>query len=252
MNFGNLYFGQIKTHLGVFWRAINLKLEVKHYQSLINYKTMPSTTSTVVNLKSIPTSGSPSRDIITKKLMEQFGQVRQQATQSAQQMSQVASNKAEQARNWLIETAKVNFNRIQEYSNRYPPLGAFLFILMLASALPLGIFILFSIFTTITFLSIALISFGVVEGFFLVTGGAILLAILGGITFVTAVGFAWIGSIYAIYKGGYSLLGRLPKSANYLSQNTRGTIQQIMNKAYGGVAEIPNQFNRRSETETNN
>jgi hypothetical protein len=214
---------------------------------------MPSTTSTVVNLKSIPSSDGPSRDIITKKLLEQFGQVRQQATQSAQQMSQVASTKAEHARNWLIETTKVNFNRIQDYCNRYPPLGTFLFTLLLLSAIPLGIFVLFSIFTTITLLSIALISFGVIEGFFLVTGGAILLAVLGGITFFTVVGFAWIGSIYAIYKGGHSLLGRLPlpKSANSLSQNTREAFQQIMSMAYSGIAKGPKQPLRRYETETN-
>ena len=202
---------------------------------------MPSTTTTtVVNLKSIPTPNSPSRDIITKKLLEQFGQVRQQATQSAQQMTQAASTKAEQARNWLIETIKVTSNRIQEYSNRYPPLAAFLFTLMVLSAIPLGIFILFCVVTSVTFLTIALISFGVVEGFFLLIGGIILMSVLGGITFVTAIGFAWVASIYAVYKNGYKVLSRFPESASYFSQRVRETLQQLIrNRSYRGIAENP-------------
>jgi hypothetical protein len=213
---------------------------------IANLKSMPTATTTAVNYKNLPTPSSPNRDIITKKLIEQFGQVRQQASQSAQQMSLVASNKAIQARNWLFESLTIAANQIGEYANRYPPLAAFIFTLLIFSAIPLGIFVLFSIVTSVIFLSIALISFGIVEGICLATGGTVLLAVLGGITFVTAIGFAWIAAFYAFYKGGLGVFARFSESAGYLTQKTQETIQQLKQQSFRSISENSSSSSSRS------
>jgi Promethin len=189
---------------------------------------MPSATN--VATKNI---SNPGFDIIPKKLIEQFGQVRQQATHSAQQMSQVASNKVGQARSWIIEIVSIS-DKLRDYVNRYPPLAAFLFTLMALSAAPLGIFALFGLITASIFLSIALIGFGIVEGFFLMTGGTILMAVLGGITLITTIGFIWGAAIYAAYKGGSDVLGRFSESAGYLSKRGQETFQRIQQQHFGG------------------
>lgn len=213
---------------------------------ITNLKSMPTTTTTAVNYKNLPTPSSPNRDIITKKLIEQFGQVRQQASQSAQQMSLVASTKAIQARNWLFDSITIAANQIGEYANQYPPLAAFIFTLLVFSAIPLGIFVLFSIITSVIFLSIALISFGIVEGICLATGGTFLLVVLGGITFVTAIGFAWIAALYALYKGGLGVFARFSGTAGYLTQKTQETIQQLKQQSFRSISESSSNSSNRS------
>ena len=191
---------------------------------------MPSATNTTFSSSSLSTSSNPSRDIIAKKLIEQFGQVRQQAAHSAQQMSRVASTKVGQARSWIIGSINISADKLRDYVNRYPPLAAFLFTLLVLSAVPLGIFVLFALISFSIFLSIALIGFGVVEGFFLMTGGAILMAVLGGIALVTTIGFAWVAFIYAFYRGGSNILNRFSESAGRLSQRTQETIRQMQQR----------------------
>lgn len=170
---------------------------------------------------SAPTTYSPQ---YLKKVMEQF---RSQAGQQVQQMSQQASSNVERARNWLIDSIQNAADTLREYVNRYPPLAAFLFTLLVLAAVPLGIFVLFGLITSSIFLSIALVGFGVVEGFCLMAGGAVLMTTLGGIGLVTTIAFAWVGVIYAFYKGGSSMFGRISESAGYISQRTQETLQQM-------------------------
>jgi hypothetical protein len=197
---------------------------------------MPSATNIITPSSKI---GSPSLDIIPKKLLEQFGQVKQQATSSAQQMSQAASLRVGQARGLIVESISNAADTLRDYVKRYPPLAAFLFAFMALSAIPVGIFTLFSVVTCLIFLSIALVGFGIVEGFFLVTGGTVLLAVLGVIAFITAVGFAWGAAAYATYKGGSSLLSRFSKSAGGLSQRTQETFRRIQQQQFGSSTLAP-------------
>lgn len=170
---------------------------------------------------SAPSTCSPQ---YLKKVMEQF---RTQAGQQVQQMSQQANTGVEKARNWLIDSIQNAADTLREYVNRYPPLAAFLFTLLVLSAVPIGIFVMFTLITSSIFLSIALVGFGVVEGVCLMTGGAVLMVTLGGIGLVTTIAFAWVAVIYAFYKGGSSMCGRLSEGAGYISQRTQETLQQM-------------------------
>jgi hypothetical protein len=193
---------------------------------------MPSATNTVISSRSLTTPSNSGKDVSTKKLMVQFDQMRQQAAHSAQQMSQVASTKVGQARNLMVDSIKFSSDKLRDYVNRYPPLGAFLFTLLIVSAVPLGIFALFALISCKICLSIALIGFGLAEGFFLMAGGTVLMAILGGIALITTIGFAWVAAIYAVYKGGSNVLNRFSESASFISQKTKETIQQLQPPPY--------------------
>lgn len=156
-------------------------------------------------------------------VMESFGQARSQ-------MSQQASHAQQQMKhygNWLNDSLTRAADTLRDYVNRYPPLAAFLFTLVVLCAVPVGVFALFAVITSSIFLSIALIGFGVVEGFFLMVGGGILLAVLSCIGLVTTIGFSWIGAIYVVYKGGSSVFSRLGQQAQYGLQRTQESLQHM-------------------------
>lgn len=90
---------------------------------------------------------------------------------------------------------------LRVYVNKYPPLAAFLFTLVIFSAVPVTIFLVYGSITAMVFFSIALIGFSVVEGVALLGGGGILLAVLGVILFITSIGFLWMSAIYLFYRG---------------------------------------------------
>lgn len=182
---------------------------------------MSSTAVHAHSTNSAPSTYSPK---YLKKVMEQF---RSQAGQQVHQMSQQASTNVERARNWLIDSIQSAADTLRDYVNRYPPLAAFLFTLLVLSAVPIGVFVLFGLISSSIFLSIALVGFGMIEGFCLMAGGAVLMTTLGGIGLVTTIAFAWVAVIYAFYKGGSSMFGRISEGAGYISQRTQETLQQM-------------------------
>lgn len=95
---------------------------------------------------------------------------------------------------------------IRIYVNRYPPLAAFLFTLIVLSSIPVSIFIGFGMISLICTLTATLVGFGVVEGVLLISGGSFLLFILGTIFLITLVGFLWGYAAYLLYCAGCKTL----------------------------------------------
>jgi hypothetical protein len=178
-----------------------------------------------------PLTQSPTT--IKRTVMETFGQARSNIGHQAQQVQHTA----QQYRNWLTESLSSAADTLRDNVNRYPPLAAFLFTLLVLSAVPIGLFVLFVLITSSIFLSIALVGFGLVEGFCLMLAGGVLVATLSGIGLVTTIGFSWIGAIYVLVKGGSSIFSRLSQQAQYVTQRTQESLQHMA----GSTAAAPGQ-----------
>lgn len=157
-------------------------------------------------------------------IMEQMGQYKQQAQQQAQ-------GSVMNVRNWLVQSINSTSDTLRHYINRYPPLAAFLFTLIVLSAVPVACFTVFTFVTSAIFLTVALIGFGVVEGLCLMAGGGVLLAVLGGITLVTTIGFAWISLVYVAWRGSSVLAQRLMEGGQQLGQKTQEAIHQMQQQS---------------------
>jgi uncharacterized membrane protein YgcG len=121
--------------------------------------------------------------------------------QSMQQVQGQMTGGLERMRDWLQNWIQNTADTLRVYVNQYPPLAAFLFTLLVLSAVPVSVYVVFALVTSAIFLTIALVSFSLVEGFILLTSGGILMAILGGIGLFTTIGFAVVSSIYLGYRG---------------------------------------------------
>lgn len=95
---------------------------------------------------------------------------------------------------------------IRIYVNRYPPLAAFLFTIIVLSSIPASIFIGFGMISLICTLTATLVGFGVVEGVLLISSSGFLLFILGTVFLVTLVGFMWGYAAYLLYCAGCKTL----------------------------------------------
>jgi len=114
--------------------------------------------------------------------------------------------------------------------NQYPPLAAFLFTLMVLSAIPLAIYGLFVLTTATVVLSVALVGFGVVEGTILLAGGGILLTILGGIGLFATIGFGVLSFVYIGYRGFTMIFGRFWEGAGSVTSRLQEVAQQATQK----------------------
>jgi len=137
---------------------------------------------------------------------------------------------------WLEKVRDCTQNCIQNttetmrvYVNKYPPLAAFLFTLMILSVVPISVYVFFGLVTSAIFLTIALISFSVVEGFILLSTGGILLMALGTIGLFSSVAFVLISGVYLSWRGGSALFGQVWESA----QNVGGPMAQRMQQQMG-------------------
>lgn len=154
------------------------------------------------------------------RVMEQFQQYRQQAQGQAQQSVNTV-------RSWLTNGINQSADSLRYYVNRYPPLAAFLFTMLVLSAVPLACFFTFAAVTTAIFLSIAMIGFGIVEGLCLMAGTGVLITVLGGIGLITSLGFAWVGAVYAAWRGGSAIAGKLMEGGQQLQHKTQEAISQM-------------------------
>ena len=141
---------------------------------------------------------------------------------------QGVSSQVERARNWIQNTLKNSTDTIRQYVTQYPPLAAFLFTLLLLSAVPVSIFVVTGVSTTVFFLTIALIGFSAVEGTILLTTGGILLAVLSGIALFTTCTFGFLAVCYMGYRGTCSACGQLWQGASYIGSKVQESTQSMM------------------------
>lgn len=134
----------------------------------------------------------------------------------------------DRARSWVQTTLKTYTDTIRQYVTQYPPLAAFLFTLLLLSAVPVSIFVVFGISTTVFFLTIALIGFSAVEGTILITTGGILLAVLSGIALFTTCTFGFLALCYMGYRGTCSACSQLWQGASYIGSKVQESTQSMM------------------------
>ena len=159
--------------------------------------------------QTIETSLAPSQQQPSAILMETLQSIRHQVSGQTQDLHQRASHQFEHLRNWLTRNLLHLASTLREYANTYPPFAAFLFSLIVLSAIPVGIYLAFAVCTSVAVLTLALLGFVVVEGAMLICSGGLLLAILGCIAFFTTVLFAFISLFYAGYRVALTLFDRV-------------------------------------------
>lgn len=147
---------------------------------------------------------------------------------SMPQSFQGVQSQIDRARNWIQNNLKCVTETLRQYINQYPPLAAFLFTLLILSAVPVAIFVVFGVSTTVFFLTIALIGFSAVEGTILLTSGGILLAILSGIALFTTCTFGFLALSYMGYKGTCSACSQLWQGASYIGNKVQEQSQSMM------------------------
>ena len=140
----------------------------------------------------------------------------QHSSQTMQQMQEKLQGKPEQKYSRLRQWIQNSVDTLRVNANQHPPLAAFLFILLVLSAVPVSVFVGFALVTSGIFLAIALIGFAMVEGFVILTSGGILIAILGTIALFTTATFAFIGMIYLAYRSGRLVTQKLWQKDDYV------------------------------------
>lgn len=134
----------------------------------------------------------------------------------------------DRARYWLQNNLRGVTEQARYYINQYPPLAAFLFTLLVLSAVPVSIFVAFGVVTSVFFLSVALIGFSVVEGTILLTSGGVLLAVLGGIGLFTTCAFGFLALCYMGYRGTCMACNQLWQGASYVGSKVQEQSSQFM------------------------
>ena len=147
---------------------------------------------------------------------------------SMPQSFQGVQSQVENIRNWIMNALKNTTDTLRQYVNQYPPLAAFIFTLLLLSAVPVSVFVVFGVSTTVFFLTIALIGFSAVEGTILITSGGILLAVLSGIALFTTCTFGFLALCYMGYRGTCSACNQLWQGASYIGSKVQEQTQSMM------------------------
>ena len=166
---------------------------------------------------------------------------------------QGVSSQVERARNWAQNVLKNATDYVRQYVTQYPPVAAFLFTLLLLSAVPVSIFVVFGLSTASFFLTIALIGFSAVEGTILITSGGILLAVLSGIALFTTCTFGFLALCYMGYRGTCSACSQLWQGASYITSKVQEQTQSMMQPQggmMGGGSNIPYQQQQQSQPST--
>lgn len=154
--------------------------------------------------------------------------------QTMQQVSGQMTGGLERVRDWLQQWIQNAADTLRVYVNQYPPLAAFLFTLLVLSAVPVSVFVIFGLVTSSLFLTIALVGFSMVEGFILLTSGGILMSILGCIALFTTIGFAVISVIYLGYRGSSFLASNIWQAGGQLGSQVRDVAQRAGQQMQGG------------------
>lgn len=180
---------------------------------------------------------SSSTTPLNATVMETLQSLRQQVADQTQDIHQHASNQFEQLRTWLMQFVQKHASTAHEYINRYPPLAAFVFSLLVLSAVPVSIYLIFAVITSAVILTIALIGFSVVEGTMLLAGGGVLLALLGGICLFTLFAFGFISFVYFGYRIGSMAVNQLWQTTNAFTQHSSSLFGQPSSQHQGAGLE---------------
>lgn len=148
-------------------------------------------------------------------------------SQTLQQVSGQMQGGLERMREWLQNWIQNTADTLRVYVNQYPPLAAFLFTLLVLSALPVSAYVIFNLITSGIFLTIAFIGFAIVQGFILLSTGGVLLAILGTIALFTTMGFAMISAIYLSYRGGCYVAGNLWQAGGQIGSQMKEAAHRV-------------------------
>lgn len=154
--------------------------------------------------------------------------------QTMQQVSGQMTGGLERVRDWLQQWIQNAADTLRVYVNQYPPLAAFLFTLLVLSAVPVSVFVIFALVTSAIFLTISLVGFSMVEGFILLTSGGILMSVLGCIALFTTIGFAVISVIYLGYRGSSFLASNLWQAGGQLGSQVRDVAQRAGQQMQSG------------------
>ena len=165
--------------------------------------------------------------------METLQSLRQQVTGQTQEFQQKANTQLESFKNYIGNCLQNSAGTLREYVNKYPPLAAFVFSLLVLSAVPISIYIAFALVTSAIVLTIALIGFSIVEGTMLMAAGGILLAVLGGVGLFSLVTFGFISFIYLGYKGGSMLVNQIYQTTSGSTFSPGSQIPQV--QAHSGM-----------------
>ena len=141
-------------------------------------------------------------------IMETLQSIRHQMTGQTQDIQQRASGQIEYFRHWITRSIQGFVSTLREYAYRFPPFAAFLFSLLVLSAIPVSLYMLFVVCTGVVGLAIALIGFLIIEGAVLVCGSGVLLFILGIITSLTVALFTFVSFLYVGYRAAVLLFER--------------------------------------------
>jgi hypothetical protein len=156
---------------------------------------------------------------------------------SAGSSIQQVQYQVEKARTWLQNWLQNSTENLRYYANNYPVFAAFIFTLLLLSAVPVSVFVVNGILTALFFLSVAVIAFAAIEGTILVTTGGVLLAVLSCIALFTTSAFGFLAISYMGYKGVCCACQQLKEGASYIQSKTQEqggpSLQQFMSQVTG-------------------
>lgn len=155
---------------------------------------------------------------------QQFGQ---QFEQYRGKFQEQAEGGVDRLRNWLQGCIQNTSDTLRVYINQYPPLAAYLFSLIVLSAIPVSVYVLFAVITAAIVGSIALVAFAAVEGTMLMAGGGLLLAVLSGIGLFTTIGFSVLSAIYIGYRTFSMVFGRVWEGAGYMTSRVQEVGQRM-------------------------
>lgn len=172
-------------------------------------------------------------------MSEGISQVQEKAKHAIEEYQATSKDYMERTKNWLSQAIQNASDTVRIYVNRYPPLAAFLFILLVLSSVPVSLFTIFIIATSICTISVALLGFSVVEGTMFVTGGGILLLVLSGVLLCTLFGFFWGYGIYLTYCASCRCLGTFKRGASAVTSRIGETAQQFIEQPPIGTSQSP-------------
>jgi len=152
----------------------------------------------------------------------------EQVQHTTKQTSRAMTNRFRNIIDYMQGMMQNMGDTLRIYVNRYPPLAAFLFTLLIFSAIPITMFLIYVATTVAVTFSTATIGVVVVEGALLALGAGALLTVLFVITAVTGVGFSWLFSFWLAYRSAYVLFSKVSSGTSSLTDVVSGHIKPVL------------------------
>jgi len=160
-----------------------------------------------------------------------WGQAGQQPSEQQQSYGMLSK-----ARDWMQYSIENSSDLLRRYVNKYPPVAAYLFTLMLFSAIPVSIYTIFGLVSSTVLLTIALVGFAAIEGTILLASGGLLLTVLGTITFFTTLAFGFFGFVWLGYRSFRTVFGRVWEGAGYVTSTVGQKLQEQVMPTMSGMS----------------